>query len=362
MKYKKIVIKIGTSVLTKGDGTIDEGIITSIASQVSQLKDKGAKVMLVSSGAIGAGRGILKLRGNSLSDLQAMASVGQNELMHLYNEAFKKGNYLTGQILLTQEDFNDRRRYLNIKYTIDALLSENIIPIVNENDTVSTEEIKCGDNDRLSSLVADLSEADCLIMLTDVLGLLDKNGRIKKYVEEITKDIEKLVDKKLLSFTKGGMVTKIEAAKRAMQSGIDCFIAKGTKENIILDLLEGKATYTYFKAMPVKKKAKKRWIAYSSKVKGRIIVDEGAKKALVAKSKSLLASGISGIAGKDGSFKAGDVVGISDSKKKEFARGLTNYSSKEIERIKGLKTGEIESVLGYKDHDEVVHRDNLVIL
>lgn len=358
MKYKKIVIKIGTSVLAKKDGNIDKDIIRSISSQVSDLLRKGIKVILVSSGAISAGREILQSTSNSLSLMQAMASVGQSELMRLYSEAFKRDNYLIGQILLTQEDFNDRHRYMNIKYTINTLISENITPIVNENDTVSTEEIKCGDNDRLSGLVADLSDADCLIMLTDVRGLYDKNGKVILSVEDISEDIEKLVEKKRLVFTKGGMATKIEAAKRAIRSGIDCFIAEGRKPNVILDLLNGKGTYTYFKSKPIKEKAKKRWIAYSSKVKGRIMVDAGAKNALIGKHKSLLASGI--IAG-ESNFKAGDVIGIADAKK-EFARGLTNYSSKEIDRIKGLKTSEIESALGYKDHDEVVHRDNLVIL
>ena len=359
MKYKKIVIKIGTSVLAKEDGSIDKGIIDRISSQVSRLKDDGRDVIIVTSGAIGAGRETLKAKGNSLSDLQAMASVGQSALMDFYNEAFQKRNYLVGQILLTQDDFDDRRRYMNIKYTISALLSKKIVPIVNENDTISTEEIKCGDNDRLSSLVADLCEADVLILLTDVMGFYGKDDRVIPLIEDITGDMEKLVGKKWLSYTKGGMATKLEAAKRAMDSGIDCFIAKGTKENMIIDLLHGIGTYSYFKAKPVKEKAKKRWIAYSSKTKGKIIVDDGAKIALVSSKKSLLSSGIKG---KDGNFTAGDVVSIADSKKKEFARGLTNYSSKEIERIKGLKTSEIEAALGYKDHEEVVHRDNLVIL
>lgn len=359
MEYKKIVIKTGTSVLANKDGSIDKSIIEAIASQVSELLDNGIKVILVSSGAICAGREILKSTSASLSDLQAMASVGQSELMRLYSEAFKKRNYLVGQILLTQEDFDDRRRYLNIKYTIDALISKGVIPIVNENDTVSTEEIKCGDNDRLSSLVADLAVADALVILTDVDGLYDKNEKVITFVEDISEDIKKLVGKKCLAFTKGGMTTKIEAAERATSSGIDCFVVNGKVDNIVLKTLEQKGTYTYFKAKPIREKAKKRWIAYSSKVRGKIIVDDGAKKALIESNKSLLASGI---IGKEGNYKAGDVVGIADSKKREFARGLTNYSSKEIERIKGLKTSEIEAALGYKDHDEVVHRDNLVIL
>ena len=361
MKYKKIVIKIGTSVLAKTGGGIDKNVISCIASGVSSLLDKGASVIIVSSGAIGAGMGILKLKHvpTSLSDLQAIASIGQNELMRLYSEAFKKRKHLVGQILLTQDDFNDRRRYLNIKYTIDALISKKVIPIVNENDTVSTEEIKCGDNDRLASEVADLCEVDSLIILTDVDGLYGKDGLVLPLVEEISEDIKKLAGKKCLSFTKGGMETKIEAAGRAVHSGIDCFIANGKSAENILDILESKTKCTFFRAKVKKEKAKKRWIAYSSKIKGKIIVDDGAKKALVANYKSLLATGVTG---KEGSFKAGDVVGIADSKKKEFARGLTSYSSKEVDRIKGLKTSEIKSVLGYKDHDEIVHRDNLVVL
>lgn len=361
MKYKKIVIKIGTSTLGNPDGSLKEDVLEGVASQICELLDKNMKVTLVSSGAISAGISLLKLRSvpNSLSDLQAVAAIGQNELMRLYHEAFKRRGYMVGQVLLTQEDFNDRRRYLNIKYTIDALLAKKIVPIVNENDTVSTEEIKCGDNDRLSSLVSDLSGADALIILTNVDGLYDQNKKVITAVENVTKDIKRLVLGKCSFFTKGGMMTKIEAAERVTHSGIDCYIANGSNKKIISDILSGKGLYTYFKAQPKKEKAKKRWIAYSSKVKGGIVVDDGAKKALVSLNKSLLASGI---IKKEGGFKAGDAVGIYDLSRKEFARGLINYSSKEIDRIKGLKTSEIEAVLGYKDHDEVIHRDNLTIL
>ncbi|MFH1594150.1 MAG: glutamate 5-kinase, partial [Candidatus Omnitrophota bacterium] len=356
MKYKKIVVKIGTSVIAKAGGGLDRDAIIGIARQVSFLLDKNIKVILVSSGAIGAGLDILNSRTipSSLSGLQATASIGQSELMHIYSEAFKKRNYFVGQILLTQDDFDHRRRYLNIKYTMEALLGKRAVPIVNENDTVATEEIKCGDNDRLSSLVADLSEADLLIILTDVDGLYDKEGKVVSTVEGITGQIRGLVGKKCLPFTKGGMATKIEAAERVTRAGIDCLVANGRRENIILELVKGAGTGTHFKALAVKAKAKKRWIAYSSKVKGSILVDDGAKTILINKHKSLLSSGI---IGKDGNFKAGDVISIMGSEKKEFARGLTNYSSKEIERIKGLKTGAIEAALGYKDHDEVVHRD-----
>ena len=361
MKHKKIVIKIGTSVLAKKNGTIDANTIESIASQVSRLLGAGIKVTIVSSGAIGAGIGVLKLKSipASLADLQATAAIGQNELMRMYSDAFKKRKHLVAQILLTQDDFDERRRYLNIKYTLDTLLERGVVPIINENDTVSTEEIKCGDNDRLSSLVVDLSGADALVILTDVDGLYDKDGKVIRAVDKIKDDIKRLAGKKSLAFTTGGMATKIEAAERAVLSGADCFIANGRIENVVTSLFRGEGVFTHFKAEQVKAKAKKRWIAYSSKTKGRIIIDAGAKKALVASHKSLLASGI---IGKEGNFVAGDAVTIADRENAEFARGLTNYSSKEIGMIKGLKTSEIKDVLGHKDHDEVVHRDNLVIL
>jgi glutamate 5-kinase len=361
MKYKRIVVKIGSSVLAQGDGNIDRMSIEGVASQVADLLDEGREVILVSSGAIASGVGVLGIKRvpARLSDLQAIASIGQNQLMNLYNEAFKKRGYLVGQILLTQDDFDDRRRYLNIKYTVDALLSRKVVPIVNENDTVSTEEIKCGDNDRLSGLVADLSGADALIILSNVDGLYDRTKKVIPCIEEISADIERLIEKKECVFTKGGMATKIEAAQMAVASGIHVIIANGKRDRILHDVLAGKGTHTYFKPRSEKAKAKKRWIAYSSKAKGRIIVDGGAKKALIAGNKSLLATGI---VAREGNFKAGDVVGICGPHRKEFARGLTNYSSKELDRIQGLKTTEIAQALGYKDHDEIVHRDNLVIL
>ncbi len=359
--YKKIVVKVGTSVLKASSTGIDKDFISELARQISELVSDKIKVVLVSSGAIGAGAGLIGLKSlpNSLSELQAIASIGQNELMRIYSEAFGKEKRVIGQILLTQEDFNDRRRYLNIKYTIDALFEKGAIPVVNENDTVSTEEIKCGDNDRLSSLVADLTESDAHIILTDVDGVYDRAGETMRTVNEITEDIKALAGEKCSAFTKGGMATKIEAAERVTSAGIDCMIANGRTRNILKAVLSRKAACTYFKAKQVKKGAKKRWIAYSSKVKGSVFVDDGAKKALVSGNKSLLSSGI---IKKEGSFKAGDAVSIRGSDGHEFARGLVNYSSGEVERIKGLKTKDIESALGYKDHDEVVHRDHLVVL
>ena len=256
VKYKKIVIKIGTSVLAKRDGSMERGVMEAIVSQVSSLLSKGVQIIIVSSGAIGCGMEVLKLKKkpHSLTDLQAIASVGQNELMRIYSDFFGRKKHIVGQILLTQEDFNQRSRYLNIRYTIQSLLSRKIVPIINENDSISTDEIKFGDNDKLSRLVAELSEADLLIMLTDVDGLYDKDGKVISSVSDISDDIKALAFEKSLALTKGGMITKIGAAENAVSSGIDCIIANGRRADIIQDVISGKAVHTYFKAKPIKGK------------------------------------------------------------------------------------------------------------
>ncbi len=319
------------------------------------------EVILVSSGAIGSGLGLLKLekKGKSLSELQAIASVGQNHLMDMYNECFNKRGYMAGQLLLTQEDFNDRRRFLNIRYTLNTLLKYRAVPIVNENDSVSTDEIKCGDNDRLSSLVADIANAGLLIILTDVEGLFDKKGDLVGRVETMTGKVRSLCRGKGSEVSTGGMMTKLEAAENATRAGIESVISRGRRKNVILDIVEGKKVGTRFSAGKKPLRARKRWIAFSLKPKGRIVVDEGAEKALVDKNKSLLPGGVVGVSG---TFTDGDVVEVVSARRKVIARGLTNYSSDEIEKIKGKRSDRIEAELGYKDYDEVVHRDNLVIL
>lgn len=361
-KAKKITIKIGTRVLTDKHNRIDRKIIKSLAGQISDLMDKKWEVVVVSSGAIGAGLGLLKLhrKSRSLSELQAIASVGQNHLMDLYNEYFGKRGYTAGQILLTQDDFNSRRRFLNIRYTLNTLLRYRAVPIINENDSVSTEEIKCGDNDRLSSLVAGLAESDMLIILTDVEGLYDKKGQLVKHVETITERIEDFCQKhRGCEESVGGMTTKLEAVKNAADAGIISVIAKGTRKNVILDITGGKEVGTRFDAQEKPLKARKRWIAFGLKPKGTVVVDAGAAEALIKHNKSLLASGILNVSGK---FTSGDVVDIATQRKKVIARGLSNYSSWEIDKIKGKKSDRIEAELGYKEYDEVIHRDNLVIL
>jgi len=360
-KTKRITIKIGTRVLTDSRNRIDRTVIKSLADQISDLMERKIEIVVVSSGAIGAGLGLLKLQkeGRSLSELQAIASVGQNHLMDIYNECFNRRGHMAGQILLTQEDFNDRRRFLNIRYTLNTLLKYRAVPVINENDSISTDEIKCGDNDRLSSLVADIADSDMLIMLTDVEGLYDRDGSLLRCVEAVTGSVLSLCRGKGCKESTGGMITKLEAAKNVMQAGIECVIARGRRKNVILDIVDGVEVGTRFKAGENFLKARKRWIAFSLKSKGRIVVDAGAEKALVTGNKSLLPGGVLEAAGK---FTDGAVVDIVTAAGKVIARGLSNYSSEEIEKIKGMRTDRIEGALGYKDYDEVVHRDNLVII
>lgn len=366
---KRMVVKVGTSVLTSGKNRPDKARIEEITGQITKLLDGGIEVLLVTSGAIGAGMGLLRIknRPQSLPKLQACAAVGQSQLMKIYDHFFKKKGYLTAQLLLTREDLANRRRYLNAKNTLFTLLEEGILPIINENDTVSTDEIKFGDNDRLSSLVANLVKADLLVMLSDVDGLhrCDSRGRrIGGPIREITKitdEVKRLAHKTKGRLGIGGMSSKIEAAKLCVDSNICCVIADGRKKDILLKIVRGQKVGSTF--LPAKRgstiTARKHWIAHSSKVQGRIIADDGAREALIHRQKSLLSSGVIGV---ERNFNAGDVVSIADKNNREFARGISNYSSSEVKKIKGLKTSQLKDILGYKSYDEIVHRDNLVIL
>ena len=366
-KFKRIVVKVGTSLITTGENKLSKARIKDLTSQIAGLRDNGIEVLLVTSGAIAAGMRVLKIkhRPQSLPKLQACAAVGQGQLMKIYAEAFKKKGYAAAQLLLTQDDLAYRDRYLNAKNTLFTLLDEGVVPVINENDTVSTDEIKFGDNDRLSSLVANLVKADLLVLLSDVDGLLrcDSAGRMTKEcvreVYKVTDDIKKLAAKTKSSQGTGGMASKIEAARLCIDSGISCIVANGKTKDILLKIVKGEKVGTTFLAGASKKTAKKHWIAYSSKVKGAITVDDGAKAALIVKKKSLLASGITGC---HGNFEKASVISIVDRGNKEFARGVCSYSSSDLKKIKGLKTSEIRGVLGRKGADEIVHRDNLAIL
>ncbi|PXF53687.1 MAG: glutamate 5-kinase [Candidatus Methanophagaceae archaeon] len=367
-KAKRIVIKVGTSTLTDDNHRLAPDKVEKLASEIVELRRRGKEVILVSSGAIGAGIGKLNLkqRPRDIKLLQATAAVGQSILMSTYDRYFSAYGQTIAQLLLTHADFLSRQRYLNLRNTLLTLLKSGVIPIVNENDTTAVDEIKVGDNDNLSALVASNLEADLLIILTDTDGLFTRDPRRSKRAElipvvrDITPEIERIADRGEKTSSVGGMRTKIEAAKLAMNAGIPVIIANGAEENILLRIVEGEPVGTRF--LPRKSDRmndREHWIRFISPPRGRIKVDEGAKAALVAKGGSLLPSGIIEV---EGAFMPGDIVSITDSRGIEFARGITNYSSVEIEKIKGLQTGDIKRVLGHKEYDEVVYRGNLYLI
>lgn len=358
----RIVIKIGSSVLSSGTGELDKQRLGALTSEVSELKRRGYAVVIVSSGAIACGMQRLGYKNRPLATIysSSAAAVGQALLMHNYEEFFQKDNFVTAQILLTSDGLHDRTRYLNARNTILNLLrSGDIIPIVNENDAVVTDEIKFGDNDKLSSQVAALIDAQLLIILSDVYGLYDAQGKVIEKIDEIDSCIRDLAGDTSKQTSVGGMITKLEAAKIATNAGISMVISNGHKANILEKIISGEEIGTWFLPKAGKISGKKRWIAFSCRDCGRIIVDDGAKHALLNKGSSLLAIGIMNVE-KDFSF--GDLVLVYDQQDNEIARGLTNYSRQELERIKGVKTSSIKDILGYKSYDEVIHRDNLVII
>jgi glutamate 5-kinase len=361
-KAKRIVVKIGTSVLASKELGLDRAWIRDFAKQVAFLMKQGVEVIVVSSGAIAAGMHLLgiKKRPSNLPEQQACAAIGQGNLMNIYEEFFTKEGFHVAQVLLTREDIRDRRRYLNADNTLHTLLSKSAIPIINENDTVAVEEIKFGDNDTLSALVANLAGADILIMLTDVEGL--KVGAEKEPVDsisEIDSQIEGSAGGTSKECSRGGMKTKLEACKIAMSSGVYCVIANGRRKDVLLDIIKGERLGTVFVPKRDKMQARKRWIAYNTKSEGKIIVDDGAREALVKKNSSLLACGVKAV---EGNFEYGDIVSIVTADGIEFARGLSNYSSEDLDRIKGKGTKEAEKIIGEGFYQETVHRDNLVIL
>lgn len=365
-KARRVVIKVGTSNLTDKNYRLEPKKVEKLAKEIVELKNKGKEVILVTSGAIGAGIGKLDLtqRPRDIKVLQATAAIGQNILMSTYDRYFTAYGQTIAQVLLTHEDFFNRKRYLNLRNTLSILLKSGVIPIINENDTVAVDEIKVGDNDNLSALVASNLGADLLIILTDTDGLFtydpkrSKKAALISVVDEITPEIERIAEKRGKTGV-GGMKTKIQAAKVTMKAGIPMVIANGGEENIIMRIMEGEPLGTLF--MPKKKKmySREHWILFASAPKGRIKVDDGAKTALVKNSSSLLPSGIIGV---EKEFESGDTVSILDAKGVEFAKGISNYSSSDIEKIKGVQSKEIEHVLGRKDYTEVVYRGNLVLI
>jgi glutamate 5-kinase len=364
---RKIVVKIGTRVLTTEDGFLDKNQIMKLSKQIIKLRSRGYSVVVVSSGSIGAGTRALgrKKRPNTLPELQAAAAIGQGKLIEIYNECFNKSGYHAAQLLLTRQDFEDRQRFLNTCNTLHSLLNFKTIPIINENDTISVEEITFGDNDILSALVTNLLRADLLILLSSIDGLYTsppasgKNCSILSVVDSISDDIRKLAFKLKTKEGMGGMESKLEAASIATGAGEAVVIANGRQPDILSKIMNYDNVGTLF--VPFKKKiaSRKRWIGFVVRPKGKIYIDEGALKALQKKGRSLLPSGVIKI---DGSFVRGDVVSIVGVDKNiEIARGLVNYSDKEIRKVKGLRTSLIKKTLGHKPYDEVLHRDNMVL-
>lgn len=365
-EFKRIVVKVGSSSVAHDTGKPNLFQMERLARQLADLYNRGKEVVLVTSGAIGMGAGKLGLAGRpkTIPEKQAAAAVGQGVLMHIYEKFFAEYGVTVGQVLLTRQDFSDRRRFLNARNALHSLLQFGVIPVINENDTVAVDEIKFGDNDTLSALVASLIDAEILILLSDIEGLFSADPRkhpdatLIRDVHEITPEVEGLAGGTGSRLGTGGMATKLQAARIAMHSGVVTVIAGAGEKDIIRRVVAGEETGTVFWPLANKLENKKRWIAYSSAVCGKIIVDDGAARALAKLGKSLLPSGVTGV---EGSFEIGNTVSIVSRDGREIGRGVTNYTSDEIDRIKGAQTRDISRLLGHKDYDEVVHRNNLVL-
>ena len=360
---KIIVIKIGSSLLVDGDKKVRTKWLSSFGKDIKKLKDKNQKIIIVSSGAIALGCKKMNINKKTikLDKSQAIASIGQIELMNLFSKIFSKYKLNISQILLTLEDTEERRRSLNAKRTFENLFDLNFIPIVNENDTIATTEIRYGDNDRLASRVAQIASADTLVLLSDVDGLYTKNpkvfkdAKLIKKVTDLKKDLKEINIKGVNEYGSGGMQTKLEAAKICQLAGCDMVIANGLYLNPISRIIENN-NYTWFNSKISKLDARKKWIISSIAPKGEIVIDDGAKKALKS-GKSLLAAGIKKISGK---FNKGDHVKILDKRNNECARGLSSFTSDEILKIMGHHSNQIEKLLGYISKSEVIHKDDMV--
>lgn len=368
----RIVFKFGTNVLRNDDGLISFARIYSFIESIAKFHKMGKEILIVTSGAVGLGA--KKLSIENLDDIaakQACAAVGQTQLMSIYEDGFSKFNIKTAQILLTEEDFSNRKRYLNLNSTLNRLLKYKVVPIINENDTVSTAELELldditqvsfSDNDKLSALVASELDADLLVILSDIDGLYDdnpkenKNAKLIHEVHEVNKEIENL-GFNASKGGRGGMKTKLQAAKVVTRSGCFLIIANGKKSNILNDIFKTETKTIFY---PVEElSGKKRWIAYATKIIGKIVVNEGAKKAVLENESSLLPIGVVKVIN---NFQRGDIVSVADLNEEEFARGIINYNSNDTKKIIGKHSNEIIEILGHKNYDAIITRDNIVIL
>ncbi|MGM0567805.1 MAG: glutamate 5-kinase [Elusimicrobiota bacterium] len=355
------VVKLGTNVITKGKGCLDEENIARLAEESKYFFKRGRHLIVVSSGAIGAGCGMMSCRPEDLSinQKQAMASIGQPELMNAYRKCFARQGRKTAQLLLSSGDLAERKSYLNSRNTIFTLLQMGVVPIINENDTVAVEEIKLGDNDRLASVVASKMDAEMLVLLTDVDGLMDKEGSVLKEVNKLDESVLGLVNKKTSNYSVGGMKSKLEAAEMFSRlCGGSTYIASGRKKGVLKQIAGGVNPGTVFTSGSSGLCHRKRWIAHGLKSSGSLYLDEGALEAITKNNASLLPVGIKKIVGR---FSEGDFVSCVNSRGQVVARGLVNYSSEDLKKIKGKSSCVIEEILGYKTYDEAIHRDNLAV-
>jgi glutamate 5-kinase len=365
VKKQRFVLKLGTSTLTNGTKTLSRRTMLELVRQAALLHEEGHEIVFVSSGAVAAGREVLKQPrlDASMPTKQMLSSIGQVRLMQMWTELFALYDITVSQVLLTHGDFSNRTRYLNVRDTLSALIEHRVIPIVNENDTVATKEIKVGDNDNLSALVANLIAADLLILLTDQEGLFTADPRVDNtatlipLVEHIDENIYQLAGGSLTQLGTGGMITKIQAAHLATQSGTPTVVAPSARKNIIADLIHGKPIGTLFKAQISLRESRKRWLL-SEKPQGTIHVDAGATKQLSKSGASLLAVGITDV-GK--TFERGSIIQIVSPEGKTLAVGIASYSSDEVKRLAGMHSHEIERILGYTYGPEIVHRDNMTL-
>lgn len=365
--FKKIVVKLGSALLVGDELTpIDLNLIHSVAAQITSLRKKGTSVVLVSSGAIALGSSALGLERppQRMADRQALAAIGQSILMTTWRNAFAVHGVEVAQVLLTHDDIQTRQRYLNASQTLDSLLQFDVLPIVNENDTVSTEEIRLGDNDRLSALVASIIQADGLFILSTAEALFDRDPTVYPdavripVVEKVTQDMIDRTESSRTNWGTGGMVTKLDAARAATSQGIPTYLAQGRIKHILSRLVEGEPLGTMFCAGSRELQGRKHWIGYSLVPMGSMVVDQGAQTALCQMGKSLLPSGVLSV---EGTFRRGDCVRVLDVNGTEICRGITNFDAHDINRIKGHSSNDIHDLIGFHPCDEVIHRDDLVL-
>lgn len=363
-----LVVKVGSRVLSSAEGQLDQERIGHLALQLSQLADAGKRVVLVSSGAVAAGVAKLELgkRPTNLAQLQAAASVGQAHLIQIYEKFFAANRRHAAQVLLTADDLDDRLRYLNVRNTLVALLEMGVIPVINENDSVAVDELLTtfGDNDQLAAMVAGLFAKPALIILSDVDGVYDRDPRepdsqILHAIDRIDQSILELAANHSAGISKGGMASKLKAAQFATRSGAPVVIAGGRTDNVLHKIVAGEILGTWLPPQPRGLALRKRWIGFTAQTAGTIYVDAGATRALKTNGPSLLAIGMARI---EGPFEKGDIVSICDEAEIEFARGLSNYSSDELDKIKGLRSPAISEVLGHRPYEEVIHRDNMTLV